>query len=182
MIPSALWDTSTILAAADRSETFSQEVKGNDNLPAVVQAGSLGANRLCGNDRLQAVGGNGNLLQGGLGRDVLIGGGGSDTFAGAANVDTFVFSATTAGLDIIADLAAEDRIALIGLVDRSARGRFDDFVRAVDTVVRGPQRVVDVHFDDGATMEFHGIAGQIDSVTDFTRAAQIVDAAGFGLA
>ena len=31
-------------------------------------------------------------------------------------------------------------------------------------------------------MEFHGIAGQIDSVTDFTRAAQIVDAAGFGLA
>ena len=41
--------------------------EGNHNLRAVVQAGSLGASRLfgdSGNDRLQVVGGDGNLLQG----------------------------------------------------------------------------------------------------------------------
>ena len=44
---------------------------GNDNLVATLQAGTLGANRMFGqngNDRLQSNGGTGNLLNGGPGR------------------------------------------------------------------------------------------------------------------
>ena len=115
---------------------------GNDTIYAEVGEGSPGANRMFGhdgNDRLQSVGGDGNLLHGGKGRDVLIGGEGGDTFTGDADADTFVFGSGPGGRDVITDFMADDRIAVAGLVDRGARGLYDDFVAAVERDT-GPRR------------------------------------------
>ena len=155
---------------------------GNDTLVATIQAGRLGSNRLFGhdgNDRLQVNGGEGNLLNAGQGRDVLVGGFGGDTFVGGGGIDTFVFSSEAGGADVISDFGRDDRIAVTGLVDRGAPGLLNDLVAAVDTVTQAsPGAPVDVRFDDGATLRFHliGVAGAVNSITDFITAGQIVDA------
>ena len=71
--------------------------EGNDNLVATIQGGTLGANRMFGqngNDRLQVNGGTGNLLNGGPGQDVLIAGTGNDSFIGGFGNDVFQFLST----------------------------------------------------------------------------------------
>ena len=70
---------------------------GNDNLVASILGGTLGANRLFGqngNDRLAVHGGTGNLMNGGPGRDVLIADTGTDSFIGGSGNDIFRFNAT----------------------------------------------------------------------------------------
>ena len=155
---------------------------GNDTIYAEVGEGSPGANRMFGhdgNDRLQSVGGDGNLLHGGKGRDVLIGGEGGDTFTGDADADTFVFGSGPGGRDVITDFMADDRIAVAGLVDRGARGLYDDFVAAVESVTQARAGApVELAFADGARIAITavGIGGAIDSIDDFIGAAQVVSA------
>lgn len=160
---------------------------GNDTIYAEVAEESVGVNRIYGHDgddRLQSVGGDGNLLHGGKGRDVLIGGAGGDTFTGDAGADTFVFGTGPGGRDVVTDFMADDRIAIVGLVDRGARGLYDDFLAAVDSVTQARAGApVELAFDDGARIAITavGIGGVIDEVTDFIRASQLVSADPFGL-
>ena len=65
-----------------------------------------------GNDRLQALGGTGNLLDGGAGRDRLAGGDGDDYLSGGSSADSFVFAPESDfGTDTVRDFdRAVDRI------------------------------------------------------------------------
>jgi Ca2+-binding RTX toxin-like protein len=107
----------------------------------------------------QTLYGNGqsNMLVGNAGADTLVGGGGSDFMTGGAGADIFMVSSD--GSSLISDFTAGDKIVLAG----------DDFASFTQLRAALTQSGADtvLHFDDGRTLTFKGVASGSLTATSF---------------
>jgi Ca2+-binding RTX toxin-like protein len=154
-----------------RAENHLNGGSGDDRLKATVAPGSIGTSFLsggAGNDELTAIGGSGNVLDGGSGRDTFTGSIGNDRFVGGGGVDTYRLDPTSnEGTDTFADFAfASDIFSVAGLTDEGAAGLADDLDILSTFSDLGLGNDVIVTFNAGTEFVLKGLGtGAVDSWT-----------------
>ena len=167
--------------AGSVARNFLRGGSGNDDMRGEIDGDVIGWSWLIGDDgadTLVAVGGTGNVLDGGAGADRLtgsatadrmVGGLGDDAMDGGGGADNFqFFVARNDGRDTITGFQrAADLLVFTGLADGGVAGLADDLAAITEVEDAGVGGDVVVTFESGSVLVFAGLGtGAINSLAD----------------